>query len=125
MKRQVIRSLQAPQGWGSQAISVEAQRTTRIGAQLPVDLATGAMVEGGAGPQARQVLDNVAAVLESAGLDWDNVVELHLWVARYDDLPAVDEALSARFLHREPVRSVVQAVLPQGALVQLACVAVS
>ena len=74
MKR-VIRSDRAPRALGPYSQAVRAGDYLFTSGQVPVDPATGKMVEGGIREQARQVMENLGAVLQAAGADAVDLVQ--------------------------------------------------
>ena len=59
--------------------------------QIPLDPATGQIVDGGITPQTERVMQNLRAVLESAGLDWSDVVKTTVYLHDMADFPTVNE----------------------------------
>lgn len=99
-----------------------------ISAQLPIEPATGEIVEGGIKAQAAQCLKNVKAILESIDVPFDDIVKSTIYLQDLNDIDAVNEVYStffpdsaiARTVGYVPARSVVAVeALPQGALVQI------
>ncbi|MGQ4690111.1 RidA family protein [Aeromonas veronii] len=99
-----------------------------IGAQLPVEAASGELVAGGIKEQAGQCLRNIKAVLESIDVPFDDIVKVTVYLTDLADLEAVNEVYTtffpdsaiARAVAYLPARSVVSAAaLPMGALVQM------
>ncbi|HHQ4531585.1 RidA family protein [Aeromonas veronii] len=99
-----------------------------IGAQLPVDAASGQLVAGGIKEQAGQCLRNIKAVLESIDVSFDDIVKVTVYLTDLADLEAVNEVYTtffpdsaiARAAAYMPARSVIAAsALPMGALVQM------
>ena len=100
----------------------------KIGAQLPVDAASGQLVAGGIKEQAGQCLRNIKAVLESIDVPFDDIVKVTVYLTDLADLEAVNEVYTtffpdsaiARAVAYLPARSVVSAAaLPMGARVQM------
>jgi 2-iminobutanoate/2-iminopropanoate deaminase len=78
------------------------------------------LVEGGVAAQARQALDNVAALLAEAGLNWEHVVKTTVYLASIGDYATFNEIYAAALGDRRPARSVVAvAGLPLGAAVEI------
>jgi 2-iminobutanoate/2-iminopropanoate deaminase len=123
MRRHVVRCPQAPETpHASQAISVEFQRLTFVSGQLPIDTTGGVADEIRA--QTRQVMVNLRAVLESAGLDLDSIGLMTVYLTHPRDLPQVDAELETCFLRPPPARVVVGvSALPGGARLQIAAIA--
>ncbi|MBO0503739.1 reactive intermediate/imine deaminase [Aeromonas veronii] len=99
-----------------------------IGAQLPVDAASGQLVAGGIKEQAAQCLHNIKAVLEGIDVPFDDIVKVTVYLTNLADLDAVNEVYTtffpdsaiARAAAYMPARSVIAAsALPMGALVQM------
>ena len=90
--------------------------------QIPVDPATGAVPEGIAA-EARQSCKNVGALLEAAGLGFDNVVKTTCFLADMADFGAFNEVY-AEYFTSKPARSCVAVKdLPKGVLCEVECIA--
>lgn len=116
----------APAAVGPYSQAVEAAGTVYVSGQVPLDPATGQLVEGGIRAQAEQALRNVGAVLEAAGLGYGDVVKTTVLLADIADFAAVNEVY-ARFFTGPvlPARAAFQvAALPLGAGVEIEAVAV-
>lgn len=91
--------------------------------QIPVDPATGAIVEGGIEAQAEQVMKNLAAVLEAAGTTFDKVVKTTCFLQSMDDFAAFN-AVYAKYFVSLPARSCVEvAKLPKAVLCEVELIA--
>jgi 2-iminobutanoate/2-iminopropanoate deaminase len=127
MSRKVIHSSQAPKAIGpySQAISAVSGRTVYLSGQIPLDPATGELVPGDVAAQAEQVMRNLAAVLEAAGLGMGNVVRCSIFLVDLADFGKVNEVYGRYFPSDPPARATVQVVgLPRGARVEIDAIAV-
>ena len=92
--------------------------------QIPLDPATGQMVDGGISGQTERVMLNLSAVLEAAGLTWSNVVKTTVYLHDMADFPTVNEIYGRALGDARPARSTVQvAALPRGALVEIDLIA--
>ena len=92
--------------------------------QIPLDPATGAVVEGGIAQQARQSCENVGAILRASGADFSNVVKTTCFLADMDDFAAFNEVYAAYFVSK-PARSCVAVkTLPKGVLCEVEAIAV-
>jgi 2-iminobutanoate/2-iminopropanoate deaminase len=112
----------APVGPYSQAIRVDG--FVFCSGQVGLDPGTGKIVDGGVSAQARQVLDNLAAVLASAGLAFDAIVKTTIFLVDINDFAAVNAVYGERMGTPPPARSTVAvAALPLGALVEIEAVA--
>ena len=91
--------------------------------QIPLDPATGAVVEGGVEAQAEQVMKNLAAVLEEAGSGLDKAVKTTCFLADMNDFAAFNEVY-ARYFTGKPARSCVAVrQLPKSVLVEVEVIA--
>ncbi len=92
--------------------------------QIPLDPATGALVEGDIAAQTDRVLRNLAAVLESAGASLATVLKTTVFLRDMDDFSAMNEVYGSFFADHRPARSTVQvARLPRDAAVEIEVVA--
>lgn len=130
MQRSIVRTTAAPAAIGpySQAVVVpvgDGKRMVFCSGQIPLDPATGLMVEGDIAAQTRQVLDNLGAVLAAAGGGFGNVVRTTIFLADMGDFAAVNEIYGERFAHDPPARATVQAArLPRDARVEIDAIAI-
>ncbi|MBF4571827.1 RidA family protein [Herbiconiux sp. VKM Ac-1786] len=92
-----------------------------VSGQTP--LRDGTLVEGGLGEQTRAALDNVEAILKTAGATLADVVRCGVFLADLGQLPAFNAAYTAAFQSRLPARTLVGATLP-GYGVEIDCIAV-
>jgi 2-iminobutanoate/2-iminopropanoate deaminase len=119
-----IATSSAPKAIGpySQAV-VEAGFLFSSG-QVPLDPATGRLVEGGLEASAERVFDNLEAVLREAGLSFANVVKTTVYLTRAEDFPAMNAVYARRFGDHRPARStVIVAALPAGAPLEIDLIA--
>lgn len=83
------------------------------------------LVEGGIGPETRQTMENIKAVLESFGLGMENVVKCTVFLADINEWPAMNEEYVKYFKKPFPARSAVAGSgLALGARVEIECMAV-
>ncbi|QPL05484.1 MULTISPECIES: RidA family protein [Actinomyces] len=116
----------APAAVGPYSQAVEAGGTVYISGQVPLVPATGQLVDGDIQAQAEQVLRNVGAILQAAGLGYGDVVKTTVLLADIADFAAVNEVYSRFFTGPVlPARAAFQvAALPLGAGVEIEAVAV-
>ncbi len=106
----------------SQAVSVHGFLYTS--GQVALDAETGELVGDNFGAQARKVLSNLAAVLNSAGCKFSDVVKANVFVVDLTDFPQLNELYGEAMGDHRPARSTVQvAGLPKGALVEIDLIA--
>lgn len=126
MEKIVVRTESAPAPFAgapySQAIVVGDLVYTA--GQVPLDPASGALVEGGIAEQTEQVFRNLEAILEAAGSGMENLVKTTVFLASLDDFAGMNEVYARHAGERPPARSTVEVSrLPAGALVEIEAVA--
>jgi 2-iminobutanoate/2-iminopropanoate deaminase len=128
MPKEILYTSAAPAAIGpySQAVLVTGGRTLYTSGQIALDPDTGAMIGAGdVEAQTRRVLDNLAAVLQSADMSFANVVRVGIYLVDLEDFAKVNAIYGERFGKEPPARSTVQvSALPKGALVEIDLVAV-
>lgn len=101
-----------------------ADRTVYLSGCLGLDPATKQMVAGGAGPETRQALRNMCAILLAAGSGVDRVLKTTVYVADLADYPLVNAEYSAVFTGACPARTCFQvARLPLDGRVEIEAIA--
>jgi 2-iminobutanoate/2-iminopropanoate deaminase len=111
---------QAPAAIGPYSQAMRVGAFVFASGQIPLDPKTGALVSGTVADETRQVLANLAAVLEAAGSSLDRVVKTTVYLTDLDDFAAMNDAYAAAFGACRPARATVQvARLPRGARVEI------
>lgn len=110
----------------SQAVASEPGTLVHVSGQVPVDLGTGALVEGDVGVQTALALRHVAAVLAAAGAGLGQVVKTTVYLTDLrGDFAAMNAVYAEAFADHAPARATVGvAALPLGARVEIEAVAV-
>ncbi|MGM9674613.1 MAG: RidA family protein [Bacteroidaceae bacterium] len=120
-----IKSAAAPAAIGPYSQAIEAGGMVFASGQLPIDPATGSVVEGGIEQQTHQSLRNVQAILEAAGTDLSHVVKTTVFLSSITNFANMNEVYAQYFREPFPARSAVAVKdLPKGALVEIEVVAV-
>jgi 2-iminobutanoate/2-iminopropanoate deaminase len=123
MKKLVV-TKDAPAAIGPYSQAVEAGGFVFLSGQIPLDPATGKLVEGDVVAQTERVLDNLHAVLCAARLGFGHVVKTTIYLTDLASFPQVNETYAKRFSAEPPARATVQvAALPRGALVEIDAIA--
>ena len=119
--RRTVTASDAPEAIGPYSHAVVTGGLLFCSGQVPLDPATGKLVEGGAGAQAARCLDNLAAVCAAAGAELADAVRVTVYLVDLPgDWPEVNEAYSAVFGSDPPARAAVGvAALPAGARVEM------
>ncbi len=124
MAKSVVSTNDAPQAIGPYSQAIKLGNVVYTAGQIPLDPATGKMVDGDISAQADRVMKNVQAVLAAAGSSMDRAVKTTCFLANLDDFAAFNEVYGRYFTNTPPARSTVQvARLPAGALVEVECIA--
>jgi 2-iminobutanoate/2-iminopropanoate deaminase len=124
MKR-IISTTAAPGAIGPYSQAVEANGTLYISGQVPIDPATGKIVEGGITEQTTQALKNIKAILLAAGYTLDDVVKSTCLLSDMSDFKAMNEVYARFYTSDQPARAAYAVKgLPLGALIEIETVAV-
>jgi len=115
----------APAALGPYSAAIRTGDLLYCSGQTPIVPETGELVEGCVACQTRQVLTNVSAVLEAAGLALDAVVKTTVFLTDMADFAKMNEVYAEFFAEPFPARSTVAvAGLPKGASVEIEVIAV-
>ncbi len=122
--RVVVATERAPAAIGPYSQGIVANGFLYTAGQIPLDPATGTLVQGDVSAQTERVMRNLEAVLAEAGSSFDRVVKTTCFLMDMNDFPAFNAVYARFFPGDAPARSTVQvARLPAGALVEVECVA--
>lgn len=115
----------APAAIGPYSQAVQAGNLLFVSGQIPIDPATGGIVEGGVSEQTARVLDNIEAILTAAGTEMSKVVKTTVYLRDLIDFAAMNEVYGQRFSKPYPARATVEvARLPKDVLVEIDAVAI-
>lgn len=82
------------------------------------------LAPGGIGPETRQTMENIGAILRRHGLDFGNLVKCTVYLADIAEWPAFNEVYRGYFTERFPARSAIGGVtLVRDARVEVTCIA--
>lgn len=124
MIRQSVHSKDAPEAVGPYSQGVWAGDLLYLSGQVALDPATGKVIEGDVGQQTQRVLDNLEAVLTSAGLTMHDVVKCNVFLVDMGDFAEMNEVYGQRFASPFPARSTIAvAGLPFGVRVEIELIA--
>jgi 2-iminobutanoate/2-iminopropanoate deaminase len=123
--RRAVSSASAPRAIGPYSQAIQSGSLLFLSGQIPLDPATGQMIDGDIAAQTHRVFKNLQAVLEAAGATLDHVVRTTVYVADMNDFAAVNEVYGTYFSSPAPARATVQAArLPKDARVEIDAIAV-
>jgi len=125
MKKKIISTEHAPAAVGPYSQGVRVGGLLYTAGQIPLDPATGKLVEGDIAVQAERALTNLQAVLNAAGSSMKNVVKTTVFLKDMGDFRAMNEVYARYFGKNPPARSAVEvAALPLGAQIEIEAVAI-
>ena len=120
MSRHPISTDQAPAAIGPYSQAVRSGSLLFLSGQIPLDPATGQLVEGDIVAQSRRVFDNLKAVCTAAGAGLDNIVRVGIYLVDLGDFAAVNAVMAEYFQAPYPARSTIEVSgLPRGARVEV------
>jgi 2-iminobutanoate/2-iminopropanoate deaminase len=122
--KSAVSSPNAPKALGPYSSALRVGQLLFISGQVPVDPASGQMVEGDIAAQTRRVLDSIGGLLEAGGLSFSHVARTTVFLADMNDFAAMNDVYSGYFTSPAPARSTVQAArLPKDARVEIDVIA--
>lgn len=122
--KKIIKTDKAPAAIGPYSQAVEANGTLYISGQVPLDVSTGKLVEGGIVEQTEQVFKNIAAILEAVDCSFENVVKMTVLLADMGDFKTVNEIYARFYPENPPARAAFQvAALPLGSMIEIETIA--
>lgn len=126
MHRTVISTERAPAAIGPYSQAIAVGNLIFLSGQLPIDPATGALIDGDIAAMTRQIFRNIETVLAAAGSTMGKVVKVTVFMADLNDFQAMNAAYAEFFPHDPPARSTVQvARLPRDARIEIEVVALA
>jgi len=122
--KQAVSSPNAPKAIGPYSPAIRTGELLFVSGQIPLDPATGAMIDGDIAAQTRRVLDNVAALLAAGGLTFAHVVRTTIYLLDMDDFATVNSVYATYVTDPAPARATVQvARLPKDSRVEIDVIA--
>lgn len=120
MAKQAITTDNAPAAVGTYSQAMRCGDLLFISGQIPLDPATGQLVDGGREAEIRRVFDNVQAIAAAAGGSLDDVVKLSVFLTDLGDFALVNQVMTDYFQAPFPARAAMGvAALPLGAQVEV------
>lgn len=114
----------APEAIGPYSQAVVAHRFAFLSGQIPLDPATGLLVEGDIAAQTVRVLENIKAVLHASGSSLAEVVKTTVFLKDMGDFSQMNEIYATYFPNNPPARATVEVSrLPRDVRVEIDCIA--
>ncbi len=124
MTHRAVSTTGAPAAVGPYSQGIVADGLLFTAGQASIDPQTGAIVEGGIGPETERVMANLSAVLDAAGATWADVVKTTIFLVDIGDFATVNTIYGRFLADPPPARSTVGvAALPKGARVEIEAIA--
>lgn len=124
MAVEIIKTDKAPGAVGPYSQAIKAGDFLFASGQVAINPEKGKLVAGGVAEQAEQCMKNVGAILEAAGLSYDDVVKTTVYLSNISFFGTVNGIYGKYFQKVLPARSCVEiAQLPLGALVEVEVIA--
>ena len=121
--KKTIATAKAPAAIGPYSQGVNLNGTVFVSGQIPVNPADGS-IPAGIELQTRQAMDNIGAILNEAGLSFNDIVKTTVLLADLKDFAAMNAVYAEYFPQDKPARVCCQvAALPKGALVEIDAIA--
>lgn len=122
--KKVIATKNAPGAIGPYSQAIEVNGILFISGQIPINPATGNIVEGGIYEQTEQVMKNLEGILTEAGYTFDNVVKSTCLLSDMANFAAMNEVYGKRFSQNPPARAAFAVrTLPKEVLVEIEMIA--
>jgi 2-iminobutanoate/2-iminopropanoate deaminase len=114
----------APKAIGPYSHAIRTGQLLFISGQVPIDPATGSLVDGDISAQTQRVMNNLDAVLKAGSLSFQHVVRTTIFLADMSDFAAVNAVYGTFFSEPYPARATVQVSrLPKDARVEIDAIA--
>jgi 2-iminobutanoate/2-iminopropanoate deaminase len=122
--REAISTPSAPAAIGPYSQAVSAGGFLFVSGQIPLDPASGKLVDGDIAAQTHRVFKNLEEILKAGGTSFDAVVRTTVYLADMNDFPAMNEVYATYFSSPAPARATVQAArLPRDARIEIDLIA--
>jgi 2-iminobutanoate/2-iminopropanoate deaminase len=123
MKR-IIHTKRAPAAVGPYSQAVEINNTLYISGQIPMDPATGKIVDGGVHEQTTRVMENIAAILEAAGYTFTDVIKSTCMLSDMSSFKTMNAVYAEYYPENQPARAAFAVKeLPLGVMVEIETIA--
>jgi len=124
MKKQVIHTEKAPKAIGPYSQAIRWGHLLFLSGQLGIDPASGNLVNGGFEAEARQVLANIQAILESQKSGMDKILKTSVFLTNMEDFAVLNGIYGTFIPEPYPARTTIQvAALPKGARIEMEVIA--
>ena len=124
MPKSIILTANAPAPIGPYSQAVSIGDLVFLSGQIPLDPATGNLVDEDIETATERVLENIRAVLGAIGLGFSQVIKTTVFMRDLSQFPRMNAVYARYFPENPPARSTVQAAaLPKGVSVEIEVIA--
>ena len=124
MDKKVFNTDKAPAPIGPYSQAVATHGMLYVSGQIPIIPATGELEDGGIQAETKQVMENLGAILQEAGINFDHVIKTSIFIASMKDFALINEIYGRYFGDNPPARETVEvSVLPKNVNVEISCIA--
>ena len=124
MDKKVFNTDKAPAPIGPYSQAVATNGMLYVSGQIPIIPATGQLENGGIQAETKQVMENLGAILQEAGINFDHVIKTSIFIASMKDFALINEIYGRYFGENPPARETVEvSVLPKNVNVEISCIA--
>ncbi len=125
MNKSVVNTGNAPAPIGPYNQAILAGDTLYVSGQIPIDPATGELVQGTIEEETRLVMTNLGNILNEAGMDYSHVVKCSIFVDDMNNFGNINAVYGGFFQEQAPARETVEVSrLPKDVRVEISCIAV-
>ena len=122
--KNIINTPNAPAPIGPYNQAISANQTLYVSGQIALDPGTNELVTGDIATETSQVMKNIGAILESAGLSFAQVVKCSIFVKNLENFSAINETYGTFFNQNPPARETVEVSrLPKDVNLEISCIA--
>jgi 2-iminobutanoate/2-iminopropanoate deaminase len=123
--KKIVSTDKAPKAIGPYSQAVAYNGLLYLSGQIPLDPATGTLIEGDIAAQTTRILENLKAVLEAAGSALAHVLKTTVFLKDMSEFPKMNEVYGAYFADNPPARATVEvARLPRDVRVEIEAIAI-
>ena len=124
MKKEIVNTINAPAPIGPYNQATKANNTLFISGQIPADPATGEIINSSIEDETHMVMKNLKAILDEAGLGFDNVLKTSIFISDMDNFNKINTVYGSYFTADFPARETVQVSrLPKDVNVEISAIA--
>jgi len=125
MQKEAILTDRAPEPIGPYNQAILVKDTLYISGQIALNVRNGELISGDITKETQQVMHNLGAILEAAGMDFSNIIKCSIFIRDMAEFSTINAAYGAYFGDTPPARETVQVSrLPKDANVEISAIAV-